>query len=258
VALRVSNGSVVRLLEIDPDLGSGLSGDRLEAARRDIIGRVRTLAPGRWPRSDYRRFDAKVIGLFVIDGVLAREVSLSNTTCTELLGHGDLLRPWDEDGAYAPVPSSADWTVLEPTAVAVLDGRFAAATARWPEVLAGVTGRAVQRARWLSVQLAIRCLTRVDVRVLVLFWHLADRWGRVERDGVHVPMRLTHELVGRLIAVRRASVTTSLGRLRERGYIERRPDRTWLLHSDGLRAVPDLYRRAPPSDVVPNPDEGGA
>jgi CRP/FNR family transcriptional regulator, cyclic AMP receptor protein len=258
VALRVSNGSVVRLLEIDPDLGSGLSGDRLEAARRDIIGRVRTLAPGRWPRSDYRRFDAKVIGLFVIDGVLAREVSLSNTTCTELLGHGDLLRPWDEDGAYAPVPSSADWTVLEPTAVAVLDGRFAAATARWPEVLAGVTGRAVQRARWLSVQLAIRCLTRVDVRVLVLFWHLADRWGRVERDGVHVPMRLTHELVGRLIAVRRASVTTSLGRLRERGYIERRPDRTWLLHSDGLRAVPDLYRRAPPGDVVPNPDEGGA
>jgi CRP/FNR family transcriptional regulator, cyclic AMP receptor protein len=254
VAPPLRNGSVVRLLEIDPELGSGLSGDRLEAAKRDVIGRVRTLPPGPWSRSDYRRFDAAVIGLFVIDGVLAREVSLSNTTCTELLGHGDLLRPWDEDGAYAPVPSSADWTVLEPTAVAVLDGRFAAATARWPEVLSGVTGRAVQRARWLSVQLAIRCLTRVDVRVLVLFWHLADRWGRVERDGVHVPMRLTHALLARLIAVRRASVTASLGRLRERGFIERRPDRTWLLHSEGLRAVPDLYRSASHGDVVQHPE----
>jgi CRP/FNR family cyclic AMP-dependent transcriptional regulator len=248
------NGSVVRLLEIDPDLGIGLSGERLDAARRDTIGRVRTLPPGPWSWSDYRRFDATVIGLFVIDGMLARQVSLSNTTCTELLGSGDVLRPWDEEGPYAPVPSSVDWTVLEPTAVAVLDGRFAAATARWPEVLGGVTGRAVQRARWLSVQLAIRCLTRVDVRVLVLFWHLADRWGRVERDGVHVPMRLTHEILGRLIAVRRASVTASLGRLRERGFIERREDRTWLLHSDGLKAVPNLYRRAPPGDVVTNPE----
>jgi CRP/FNR family transcriptional regulator, cyclic AMP receptor protein len=254
VAPPLRNGSVVRLLEIDPELGSGLSGDRLEAAKRDVIGRVRTLPPGPWSRSDYRRFDAAVIGLFVIDGVLAREVSLSNTTCTELLGHGDLLRAWDEDGAYAPVPSSADWTVLEPTAVAVLDERFAAVTARWPEVLSGVTGRAVQRARWLSVQLAIRCLTRVDVRVLVLFWHLADRWGRVERDGVHVPMRLTHALLARLIAVRRASVTASLGRLRERGFIERRPDRTWLLHSEGLRAVPDLYRSAARGDVVRDPE----
>jgi CRP/FNR family transcriptional regulator, cyclic AMP receptor protein len=254
---RLSNGSVVRLLEIDPELGKELSGERLEAARRDTIGLVRTLPPGPWSWSDYRRFDPTVIGLFVIDGVLAREVSLSNTTCTELLGHGDLLRPWDEHGPYAPVPSSVEWTVLESTAVAVLDARFAGVTARWPEVLSAVTGRAVQRARWLSVQLAIRCLTRVDVRVLVLFWHLADRWGRVQPDGVLLPMRLTHELLGRLIAVRRASVTASLGRLRERGYIERRPDRTWLLHSEGLKAVPDLYRRAPHRDVVRDPQEGG-
>jgi Mn-dependent DtxR family transcriptional regulator len=71
-------------------------------------------------------------------------------------------------------------------------------------------------------------------------------------------MRLTRELLGRLIAVRRATVRASPGRLRERGFIERRPDRTWLLHSDGLRAVPDLYRRAPAGDVVPYPEDGGA
>jgi CRP/FNR family cyclic AMP-dependent transcriptional regulator len=252
------DGSVVRLLEVDPDLGTGLSGERLEAATRDAVGRLRRLASGPWSRSDYGSFDASVMGLYVIEGVLAREVSLSNTTCTELLGHGDLLRPWDEDGPYAPVPSEVEWTVLQPTAVAVLDARFAATTARWPEVLGAMTGRAIQRARWLSVQLAIRCLTRVDVRVLVLFWHLADRWGRVERDGVHVPMRLTHETLGRLIAVRRPSVTASLTRLRDQGYVERRPDRTWLLHSDGLRAVPDLYRHAPHGDLVrePEPDAG--
>jgi Mn-dependent DtxR family transcriptional regulator len=67
-------------------------------------------------------------------------------------------------------------------------------------------------------------------------------------------MRLTHALLARLIAVRRASVTASLGRLRERGFIERRPDRTWLLHSGGLRAVPDLYRSAAHGDVVQDPE----
>jgi len=103
MAPRLRNGSVVRLLDIDPDLGSGLSGERRDAARRDVIGLVRILPPGPWSRSDHRRFD----------------------------------------------PS-------------------------------------------------------------------------------------------------------------ERGFIERRPDRTWLLHSDGLRAVADLYRRAPAGDVVPYPEYGGA
>jgi hypothetical protein len=33
--------------------------------------------------------------------------------------------------------------------------------------------------------------------VLVLFWHLADRWGRVERDGVHVPSCPIQRTAGR-------------------------------------------------------------
>ena len=53
------SGSVVRLLEIDPELGSGLSGERLEAARRDTIGLVHVLPPGPWSWSDYRRFERR-------------------------------------------------------------------------------------------------------------------------------------------------------------------------------------------------------
>jgi CRP/FNR family cyclic AMP-dependent transcriptional regulator len=246
---------VVRILDVEPDLGGALSGASLEAARRDAVGVVERLPVGAWPRSSFGRYDGRVMGLLVIDGLLAREVHLANTTCTELLGRGDLLRPWDEDGEFAPVPSAVDWEVLERVRVVVLDDRFVRATARWPELLGALTGRALQRARWLSLQLAIRCLTRVDVRVLVLFWHLADRWGHVEQDGVAVPMRLTHATIGRLIAVRRASVTTSLRRLRERGFVERRPDRTWLLQSAGLETIPRLYRAASRTDVVSNFDD---
>jgi CRP/FNR family transcriptional regulator, cyclic AMP receptor protein len=244
---------VVRILDVEPDLGRALSGDSLEAARRDVVGVVDRLAVGRWPHSSFERYGGSVMGLLVLEGLLAREVHLANTTCTELLGRGDLLRPWDEDGEYAPVPSEVEWEVLEQVRLVVLDERFVRTTARWPELLGALTGRALGRARWLSLQLAIRCLTRVDVRVLVLFWHLADRWGHVEQDGVAVPMRLTHETIGRLIAVRRASVTTSLKRLRERGFVLRRPDRTWLLHSEGLEAIPRLYHSASRADVVSRP-----
>jgi Mn-dependent DtxR family transcriptional regulator len=53
--------------------------------------------------------------------------------------------------------------------------------------------------------------------------------------------------------VRRASVTSSLGRLRERGLIERRRDRTWLLNREGLAAIPHLYQSASGRDVVQRP-----
>jgi hypothetical protein len=69
----------------------------------------------------------------------------------------------------------------------------------------------------------------VEDRILVLLWHLADRWGRVRPEGVTVPVRLTHEMLGKLVGARRPSVTTAVNELIQREQIARADDGGWLL-----------------------------
>lgn len=38
-------------------------------------------------------------------------------------------------------------------------------------------------------------LARLDLRLYVLFWDLADRFGNVQWDGFVVPLRLPHEIL---------------------------------------------------------------
>jgi len=52
---------------------------------------------------------------------------------------------------------------------------------------------------------------------MILFWHLADRWGRVTPDGVLVELELTHGLLSRLTSLRRPTVSATLKELRETG-----------------------------------------
>lgn len=120
--------------------------------------------------------------------------------------------------------------VLSPTRVAMLDRRLTAAVGRVPELKTALMRRAVRRSRWLALHLAIRCLRRIDVRLLVLFWHLAERWGRVTREGIVLPLPFTHRLLGRLVGAQRPTVTTALGQLAEREVVRRR-DGAWLLSS---------------------------
>ena len=129
------------------------------------------------------------------------------------LGPGDLLRPWDhDDGADATVPS--EWTC---------------AIGHWPQLTEALASRTLSRSRSLALLLAIDSVKRIDERILVLLWHLADRWGRVEPQGVVVPLRLTHQLLAKLSGARRPSVTTALTDLNRRGLVQRRADGTWLL-----------------------------
>ena len=73
--------------------------------------------------------------------------------------------------------------------------------------------RALRRTLRMSVHQALLQLSPVETRLLVLFWHLAERWGRVTPDGICVRLRLSHELLGQLVGCRRASVTTALHRV---------------------------------------------
>jgi CRP/FNR family cyclic AMP-dependent transcriptional regulator len=105
-------------------------------------------------------------------------------------------------------------------------------------------GRTLRRSRWLAILLTISSMPRVDARVQALLWHLADRWGHVTLDGVVVPVRLTHDMIGRLVGAHRPSVTTALSELSRAGRISRLPH-GWLLRGDPPAAsVPQSPRRA--------------
>jgi hypothetical protein len=113
--------------------------------------------------------------------------------------------------------------------LALLDRRTAALLGPYPEVGAVLVDRLSERATRLAVTQAISQLTRVDERLKALFWHLAERWGRVSREGVVVPLVLSHRLIGELIGARRPTVSTALNELAHSEELQRREDGTWLL-----------------------------
>jgi CRP/FNR family cyclic AMP-dependent transcriptional regulator len=225
--------SAVWLFEEDPDLLGRLDGEQAAAVRARVIAALAILRPGeceRWgPSGDSRSH----IGVLVLDGLLTRNTSLVGRTTMELVGARDMVRPWDDDSEDTSVPQKVTWTVHLPTRVALLDERFAERVAPWPEITRTLLSRSVAQARRRSHHLAILENPRVDTRLLLLFWHLADTWGTVGPDGVSVPLPLTHKTLGRLIRAQRPSVTASLHELAARGLLTRRPsDGAWLLHGE--------------------------
>src|SRR4051794_9205120 len=92
------------------------------------------------------------LGLLVLEGFLVRHVDVVGRPAAELLGAGDLLRPWEPDRT-APFSSGARWQVLEPCRVALLDERVCAVIGRWPDLVAALVGRALARSREQSIAL---------------------------------------------------------------------------------------------------------
>lgn len=170
------------------------------------------------------------LGLLVISGTLCRRVMQSGQRGAELLGPGDLLRPWDRISEWASIPTEAGWVVIDRARLATLDARFARESAPFPEIGEALVRRALLRSRYLAVLMAIIGQRKVETRLEMLFWHLADRFGQVRGEWVQVPIPLTHAILGELVAARRPSVSTALARLSERGTLVRDGE-AWLLRA---------------------------
>jgi CRP-like cAMP-binding protein len=232
----------VILLDFDPDLAEGIPAAELEIARRHSAAHVLQLDGPSWnPDRIVQASDAGWLGLCQLDGLMIRRVKVGKRSACELFGPGDIIRPWDADGEYDPLPIKLDWLVVRPTRLAVLDSAFALRVARWPQVSGRICGRIAQRARNLALTQAVTHLPRAHPRLLMLFWILADRWGTVSRDGVRVTLPLTHETLAMLVGSRRPTVTIALQRLARAGLLMRESGHRWLLttHAIELLAHPE-------------------
>ncbi len=168
--------------------------------------------------------------MLVLTGLMIRRVGIDGRFGAELIGEGDLLRP-NEESISPLLPLSTDWSIVLPTRLAALDLEFEQQLAQYPELGRSLIARALQRSKNLSVNMAIVHQARVDVRLHMLLWHLAARWGRVRSDGTVLRLRLTHAVLADLVAARRPTVTTALSDLARRGLVKTDGE-TWILSGE--------------------------
>jgi CRP/FNR family cyclic AMP-dependent transcriptional regulator len=215
------------VLDEDADLVELVPEVRRGAARQASQAAVMDVPTGLWEaRKDADRA-RDGYGLLVLDGVLVRRVGYAGRYGAELLADGDLLRPWEFDGDDS-LGFETGWRVLTRTRLAVLDLNWTERMGRYPRVGPALAGRALVRSRRLAAMMAIAQQPRLDDRLWMLFWELADRHGRVHADGVHVDLPLTHEVLSHLAAARRPSVSSALTKLAEQGRLWRN-GRGWVL-----------------------------
>jgi hypothetical protein len=225
---------IVSVLDVDTGLAAVVPPEQLTAARQATTAAVLRTPAGPWQAAQNAERARGGYGMLVLSGLLLRRVGVDGRYGAELLGPGDLLRPWQRDGDADEVGSlSLQWTwrVATPVRVAVLDQRWSARAASWPQLGAELAGRALARSLRLVVAMAVAQQPRLDVRLWMLFWDLADRYGRVRSDGVHVELPLTHEILSHLAGARRPSVSAALTRLAADGRVTRQGQR-WILSGE--------------------------
>jgi CRP/FNR family transcriptional regulator, cyclic AMP receptor protein len=233
---------LVRLLSADPELGEGLAPEDRERAHQQLVAHVLRVPSGRWDASTATEPGGSPLGLLIVDGLLLRDLDFGRRSSTEVLGAGDVLRPWDVDSPVSELPLVARWTVLGELTIAVLDQRFLHTALHYPPVIDALFARAARRHRGLAVRLVVNQLVRLEDRLLLGMWALAERWGRVTPDGVLVPMGLTHSALARIVGARRPSVTSALGELARDRLLERTED-GWLLRGDPAHLVDPVTER---------------
>jgi CRP/FNR family cyclic AMP-dependent transcriptional regulator len=235
----VSDADTVEVLRADPDLAAGIEPARLDAARRACLAPRAEVPRGAWDPATASPAAADGFGLLLLSGFLVRRVARGGRFGAELVGPGDLLRPWQTIGATASPPFEPSWSVVAAAELAVLGADFVARAAPYPSVAVALVDRAMLRSRHLALTMAAVQQPRVDRRLHALLWQLADRWGRIGPDGVSVEVPLTHELLGELVAARRPSVTTALAALAGAGQVRRDGGR-WLLRGSPPEEIVDL------------------
>ena len=218
----------IDLLESDPELARVLPATIRNGRGRGapLSAGVLKLRRGPW-EPEVREPSAGHLGFLMLDGLVGRRVTVPERgRSLELLGQGDLFRPWQNQAASF---ERLSWTVIEPAAIAVLDEPLAARAREIPQLLEELTERALRRSRRLAVSAAIANTVGVEERLLLSLWQLAELWGRKASDGAVLPFRLSHQTLADLVGARRPTVTLALRNLTQRGELRRSETGQWNL-----------------------------
>ena len=237
----------VRLLDIARRLGAELPRNELADARRLIVVPVVTIPGGQWECSELRRMvGACGVGCVIAEGVIAHDLVAGERVAKHLLGPGDVLAPAVRTGRYLPLLRR--FAVTDRARLAILDESFHAVVRRWPAIARALVVQVEEQLERVAVQQLISQLPRAEQRIVALLWHLADRWGHDEQDGMVLPLTLSHEAISRLVGGRRSTVSAALRALANGGLVVRRANDTWLL-APASRALlePPIVPERPPS-----------
>jgi hypothetical protein len=218
----------VALLKVDGQLGQGLSDGERELAERALVAPAMRLPAGPWDPTPLAKHGRSALGLILVAGTVSQTLTMDGRATSHLIGPGDVMRPWADSTVPCPGLAHNNWTVLAPSVVALFDRRLIGLCARWPSVLVELAVRSTRQMNRLSLQVAIARIPRIDDRLLVLFWRIAQRWGRVTPEGVLIPLPLTHEVIASLVAASRPPVSTALAQLSRDGLLQRTRD-GWLM-----------------------------
>lgn len=224
------DGRIALILDEDPELAGRLPEQHRRPATRLLYASVLRAGRGSWdpPRLD----PATTYGLLLLDGLIGQRVRVANATAMEILGPGDVIRPWDELPLADTLALPADWEIFQPARLAVLDKRITALIARFPQLSVALSGRLLRRNQRLSYLLAVSHLSRLEDRLLATLWYFAVSWGRVSRGGVAIPISLTHQTLGEIAGAQRPSVSIAMASLRDRRLLTREDDGTYVLCGD--------------------------
>lgn len=240
---------LISVLHEDPDLAEPLALADAEAARRRAMARAISLPKAEFSAHDTFPGEPGTLGMLVVEGLLLRAVSVTGRPMVEVLGRGDVIRPFERDferelDRDAIVSAEVRWWALRPARLAVLDASFTRRMSEYPEVIAELAGRLARRSAGASLRLAVIQEPCLSARLHFMLWHLADRFGRVHPEGVVMDVPLCHGLLGWLVGARRPAVSRALKELERAGHLARRTDGTWFLGRQPQDGVAGLMQDA--------------
>lgn len=229
------------VLDLDDDLAEELDVRMRLAARQLATARVVSARVGACRLEPWLALVGRGPGLLILDGLVTVETRIAGRTVIELIGAGDLIQPV-ETRRDEMIDRSETWRSLQATRLALLDDQFVQRVLPWPQLAQALLRRAERRAEDIATLRAISCQPRLEARLVLLLWHLAGRWGRVEPTGIRLRLPLTHRLLGQLVSAERPSVSHALHRLAESGLVTGVAG-DWHLHGRVEQHVESLVER---------------
>lgn len=212
-----------------PALLDGVPAPDADVLKREVTVTVEIVEPGPWrPPPQLRK--PLLFGLLALDGALMCRTALGEDEIevVELVGPGDVFRVDRENWAIGPLSRAASWSAPGRCRIAVLDHDFQVLTSSWPTIGMALLRRMTEQNN-VRLQIAITRIRSVETRVLVLLWHLSDRFGGRGSGAKLMPLALPDELLAELAAIDRQSFQGAVDALVRKQRISRRSDGGWLL-----------------------------